>query len=57
MLFKIQNTINKNNTPSESHGIGLENTKKRLESLYSDQYTLIYSENGHHYIVQLEIQL
>ena len=57
LLFTIQNTINKNNTPSESHGIGLENTKKRLESLYPDQYTLTHTENEHHYKVQLEIQL
>lgn len=57
LLFTIQNTINKNNTPSESHGIGLENTKKRLESLYPDQYTLTHTKKEHHYTVQLEIQL
>lgn len=57
LLFTIQNTLNKTNTSSESHGIGIENTKKRLESLYSDQYTLIHTENKHHYKVQLEIQL
>jgi two-component system LytT family sensor kinase len=57
LLFTIQNTITKNNTASESHGIGLENTKKRLESLYPDQYTLTHTEDKHHYTVQLEIQL
>ncbi|WP_299209912.1 histidine kinase [uncultured Dokdonia sp.] len=57
LLFTIQNTNSKNNSPSESHGIGLENTKKRLETLYPGQYTLSHTENEHSYTVQLEIQL
>ncbi len=57
LLFTIQNTLQTTNTPSDSHGIGLENTRKRLESLYPNQYTLSQTKEEHHYKVQLEIQL
>ncbi len=57
LLFTIQNTINKKDLSRESHGIGLENTKKRLETLFPNSYTLQYTEEGAIYKVYLEIQL
>ncbi|MFC4632359.1 sensor histidine kinase [Dokdonia ponticola] len=57
LLFSIQNTLQAASNSSESHGIGLENTRKRLESLYPNQYTLSQTKEEHHYKVQLEIQL
>jgi len=57
LLFTIQNTAQAASTSSESHGIGVENTQKRLESLYPNQYTLSQTKEEHHYKVQLEIQL
>lgn len=57
LLFSIQNTVQAASNPSDSHGIGLKNTRKRLESLYPNQYTLTQKKEEHYYKVQLEIQL
>ncbi|WP_299678570.1 sensor histidine kinase [uncultured Dokdonia sp.] len=57
LLFAIQNTIHPDKISAESHGIGIENTRKRLESIFPNQYTLTQSKNETHYTVQLEIQL
>ncbi len=57
LLFTTQNTVHITNKSPESHGIGLENTRKRLESLYPDNYTLTTTQKEHYYQVQLEIQL
>ncbi|MEP0265526.1 histidine kinase [Dokdonia sp.] len=53
----IENTINIKNKNKESHGIGLENTKKRLETLYPDLYTLSSVQEENTYKVHVEIQL
>ena len=57
LFFTIQNTAIINNSSSENHGIGLENTRKRLESMYPDAYQLTTIHKEHYYQVQLEIQL
>ncbi|GGG07206.1 hypothetical protein GCM10011344_04640 [Dokdonia pacifica] len=57
LFFTIQNTAIVNNSSSENHGIGLENTRKRLESIYPDAYQLSTIYKEHYYQVQLEIQL
>ena len=53
----IQNTINIKNKNKESHGIGLENTKKRLETLYPNSYILSSVQEENTYKVHVEIQL
>ncbi|KKN56577.1 hypothetical protein LCGC14_0570890 [marine sediment metagenome] len=45
------------NTNDLSHGIGLENVKKRLELIYPNAHQLFISETESLYNVQLEIQL
>lgn len=57
LLFTIQNTIKKKDIDTDSHGIGLENTQKRLETLFPNAYTLQYTEDNAIYKVYLEIQL
>lgn len=57
LLFTIQNTIKKKEIDTDSHGIGLENTQKRLETLFPNAYTLQYTEDNTIYKVHLEIQL
>ena len=51
--FKISNTHDKIN--SITHGIGLENIKKRLGLLYQNRYNLSISETGNTYDVQLQL--
>jgi sensor histidine kinase YesM len=45
--LKVNNTINKeqSNNLEESSGIGLNNTRRRLDLLYPDKYTLLINEN------------
>ena len=57
LIFTIQNTIKKKDIDTDSHGIGLENTQKRLETLFPNAYTLQYTEENTIYKVHLEIQL
>lgn len=45
------------NTNDLSHGIGLENVKKRLEIIYPNAHKLTISETDTLYSVQLEMQL
>lgn len=54
--FEINNTISKNNTPKKSHGIGIHNTKKRLDTLYPNAYTLDTHQEQEQYKVSLIIQ-
>jgi two-component system LytT family sensor kinase len=42
---------------SERNGIGLANTRKRLELLYRDRYTLSTAENGNHFETMLTLAL
>ncbi len=42
--FCITNSINKKTTAFKSTGIGIKNTKKRLDLLYNKNYTFTYSE-------------
>jgi two-component system LytT family sensor kinase len=40
LLFTIENTVNVNKDLKINHGIGLNNTRKRLETLYPDSFEL-----------------
>lgn len=54
--FEIRNTISDNRNSKKSHGIGLQNTKKRLDTLYPDAYTLDIYQEDELYNVRLMIQ-
>jgi sensor histidine kinase YesM len=55
--FEISNTLSdKSNIPKKSHGIGLHNAKKRLDTLYPNAYTLDISQQEEEYKVRLTIQ-
>ncbi|WP_306643270.1 sensor histidine kinase [Sanyastnella coralliicola] len=43
--------------PHEGTGIGLDNTRKRLDLVYGENYTMEAGEEGHYFEVNLEIDL
>jgi sensor histidine kinase YesM len=47
LQLKVSNTINKeqNSNLEASSGIGLNNTRRRLDLLYPGKYTLLINEN------------
>ena len=53
--FFAQNTIFNKPRNMERNGIGIENTKKRLQALYPDKYFLNINENDKLYITELII--
>ena len=54
----VENSKHTNNTPeNEVHGIGLENTRKRLELLFDKDYTLEINDKSDSYRVHLTIPL
>lgn len=59
ILFKCENGLPESNygTIFESHGIGLENLKKRLSLLYPDRHELEINSSGDKFEVNLFIQL
>ncbi len=58
LLFECVNSFRPiTNTDELSHGIGLENVKKRLELIYPNAHQLSISETDTLYSVKLEIQL
>lgn len=56
LIFHCENLINKRNIEKES-GIGIENTKKRLEILYKNKYKLNINKSDDRYIVKFELKL
>ncbi|WP_343669762.1 histidine kinase [Chitinophaga sp.] len=46
-----------NDIPAASSGLGIENTKKRLELLYSGRHTLEITDAADHFSVSLSLQL
>jgi len=54
--FKVTNSKN-NNTELSNSGIGIENTKKRLELIYPEKHLLVMNEKPDSYSILLEIQL
>lgn len=60
LIFVCRNTIGDRTEPSleeDVHGIGLENTRKRLSLLYGDRYVLDISSDDVYYNVLLKIPL
>jgi hypothetical protein len=56
-LFVSNNMVTVNVTEEEKSGIGLENTKNRLNLLYPDAHELKITETAKQYIVNLSISL
>jgi two-component system, LytTR family, sensor kinase len=60
LVFKIVNTKPKvvsKNAIMKQGGIGLENTRKRLNLLYPDSHKLTIKNESHHFIVELVVIL
>lgn len=55
LFFKLVNTISQQDYEKQFSGIGLENTKNRLERYYKNEYTLIINETQNIYEVKLQI--
>ena len=60
LVFKCRNTMAKKQQRSHKnseHGVGLENTRKRLQLLYGDKYILNISRDDKYYNVLLKITI
>ncbi|MBE6294815.1 MAG: GHKL domain-containing protein [Bacteroidales bacterium] len=60
LVFKCRNTMAKKqqwNHKNSEHGVGLENTRKRLQLLYGDKYILNISRDDKYYNVLLKITI
>jgi LytS/YehU family sensor histidine kinase len=55
ILFEISNSKHPNNVKEEVSGIGVENTRKRLELLYSNRYRMNIEETDTVYTVSLTL--
>jgi hypothetical protein len=57
LLFVVRNRKNNSTTPDEFSGIGIENTRKRLDLLYGDRYNLLIIDNEEVFTVNLTLPL
>ncbi len=57
ITFYCQNKLFDTKRNTERAGIGVDNTKKRLEHLYPDSYFLNISKENGFYTVQLTLQV
>ena len=55
--FKVSNQIFRGRENHEMFGIGVKNTKYRLQLLYPDKHTISLTDNGKVFIVNLKIKL
>ena len=55
--FECINIIGGKNSSQEDSGIGLSNTKKRLNLLYPERHTLIIKEENNRFVVDLRLKL
>lgn len=55
--FNISNSISENKNEEESSGIGIENSKKRLDILYGNKYSLDIEERKNEYHLHLNIPI
>jgi two-component system LytT family sensor kinase len=56
LVFTVSNKINRNQK-DQSSGIGLDNTRRRLQLLYPNQHELLIADNGQSYKTTLNIDL
>ena len=57
LQFSISNSIHKEPTNFESTGIGIKNTKKRLDLLYNKSYSFAYSNSGNVFNASIKIPI
>jgi two-component system, LytTR family, sensor kinase len=59
LTLSIENNIPPaNNTVAiQSHGIGIENVRKRLDLVYPNSYQLLIEKKSHSFLVNLQLQL
>lgn len=57
VLFNIKNSIKTEILEKENHGLGIENSKKRLDVLYPNNYRLTNSRDDSWYYLELVINL
>jgi sensor histidine kinase YesM len=57
LIFKVENSLNKNVNFKTTHGIGIQNVKRRLELLYDSDFELQTIINEQKYCVQLKIPI
>lgn len=57
LFFKISNQIFPGREKNETFGIGISNTRQRLQLIYPDRHELELTHNGKVYIVNLSIDL
>ncbi len=57
MQFKCINLIGNRKKDNDSSGIGLKNTKERLEYLYPEKHTLVVEDDNDRFIVNLQLNL
>lgn len=55
--FMCTNIIGENNVDKENSGIGLKNTKERLELLYPERHTLVITEDNQQFTINLSLKL
>jgi len=57
LFFTVENDFVKNDDTATKHGIGIENTKRRLQLLYGSSYSLKTRSKGNIYTVNLKLPL
>jgi len=57
LYFTIENNFAKSDDTGAKHGIGIENTKRRLQLLYGSSYSLKTRSKGNIYTVNLKLPL
>ncbi len=57
LLFEMKNSIHKTNQDNGSSGIGMENTRKRLDLLYGEKYHMTVENENNEFIVNLTLPI
>ena len=57
LIFKIKNSNPQSEQKNEPSGIGIENSRKRLDLIYGEQYALKIEETKDEYTVNLSIPI
>ncbi|MFK5959472.1 MAG: histidine kinase [Lutibacter sp.] len=57
LIFKVENTYNKQSETNTMHGIGIKNVKRRLQLLFKDNFDLKVTNTQNIYSVRLKIPI